>query len=369
MTTVITLALLATISLGYWLYRSGHTVYRLNAQYTTSEPVLDGKGSDPVWKETQAVTIPIKNDDPVILKTVHTKDEVFFLARYKDSSHDYIDVPWIYDGTKWDQGRISDQFAFFFEFDDSIKDFRSKGFEVMDYGFKWKDKLWEFGIRGAKDSKGVWPGAYAKADVWMMHSAISSPFGQGDDGIFQVNPQYLNSPTTLQPVLYVQWDGGGTDSMLSLNTNRWQGSNRGFLGEQNGDNLAEVPYLMYKPGLNIKNTPYPFTDQLVPIDSGTVWKKGAQLPYVYFNRELQGRWGGSRDDIQGKMTWSNGYWTVEMGRKKNTGNLDDLVFKDGQSNIINFGVLIRRDGGLIRYSPPARLELIPPVRPPSLKKG
>ncbi len=39
---------------------------------------------------------------------------------------------------------------------------------------------------------------------------------------------------------------------------------------------------------------------------------------------------GSRADIRAKGVWQNGSWTIEFGRKLNTGNGDDIQFEVGQ---------------------------------------
>lgn len=342
---------------GYFIYRLLHPVYLLQAPLVTAEPKLDGRADDPAWQQATAVTIPIEGADPVTLKAVRTADKIFFQARFKDATRDDIDEPWTYDGSKWVRGRTSDQFALFFEFGKTVKDFDALGFAAMNFGFKPGNKLWEFGQSAKRIKKGYWPGYAGRADVWMMHSSISSPFGLGDDGIYQVNQEYLLSPTTTDPFLLVHWDQFSSPRVLSLNTQHWQEALAISNDESTGKPTVDQPYLMYKPGLDLANTPYPYEDQLTLIPDGTKWKKGDKLPWVYFSRELAGKWGGSRSDITGKMAWRNGWWTVEFGRKIDTGNADDLAFKSGQASQVTFGVLVRRDGKTIKYSPPAKFEM------------
>jgi hypothetical protein len=38
---------------------------------------------------------------------------------------------------------------------------------------------------------------------------------------------------------------------------------------------------------------------------------------------------GSRADIRGKGVWKDGFWIIEMSRKLNTGNVDDVAFEVG----------------------------------------
>jgi hypothetical protein len=353
------IVLLAVIVTAVWYLTRPR--YNLRAAYVTSEPKLDGIGNDAVWTKAQEVTIPVNDKNQMTVKAVYTGDKVFFQARFKDATKDDIDEPWTYDGKKWHRGRTSDQFALFFDIDNSIKDFDTKGFGVMTYGFKPHYKLWQFGITGPVSKNGdYWDGFAQRADVWMMHSSISSPWGMGDDGYFAVMKQYMLNPTMTEPRMWVQWDAFTTPGILGLNTTIWQ---QAKLASDTGlatPVATETPYLKYAdPKKNLKNTPYPFEDELTPITDYSAFKKGDMLPWVYFDRAAKGKWGGSRDDITGKMAYKDGYWTVEMGRKINTGFADDIRFRPADGKEILFGVLVRTDGTNIRYTVPAKLTFAP----------
>jgi hypothetical protein len=49
---------------------------------------------------------------------------------------------------------------------------------------------------------------------------------------------------------------------------------------------------------------------------------------------------GSHADIQAKGIWKNGYWTIEFGRKFNTGHADDIQFDPVSGKNYQFGVSI-----------------------------
>lgn len=40
---------------------------------------------------------------------------------------------------------------------------------------------------------------------------------------------------------------------------------------------------------------------------------------------------GSIADVKAKAIWGNGMWTLELSRKLNTGNSDDVVFQSGRA--------------------------------------
>ena len=347
----------ALIALGIIVYYLTRPHYVLKARQVSEEPKLDGKADDAVWQKAEAVSIPVRNSEPVELKCVYAGDRIFFTAKFKDTVKDDIDEPWTYEGNgKWSHGRTSDQFALFFDIDDSVIDFDRKGFEVMNFGFKPYQKLWEFGIKGQTPKKGYWDGYKQRADVWMMHSSISSPFGKGDDGIFKVNAEYVFSPTTTKPVIWMQWDQFDKPGMLTLNTNIWTEAKKAGEGQTATKITEEKPAYKYRQGLDIKSTPYPYMGQMEPISDFSVFKKGDMIPWVMFEESMKGSWGGSRADIDGKMRWENGYWTVEMGRRLNTEHPDDIFLRPEETASIDFGVLIRSDGKTINYSEPATFE-------------
>jgi hypothetical protein len=337
--------------------------YNLTSAYVTQAPVLDGNGSDAAWSKATVLDLPVKDGPTVSVKSVYTADMVYYQARYKDSTKNAIDEPWTFDGKAWKRGPTSDQFALFFDMNHSVTDFETKGFGVMNFGFKPHNKVWEFGINGPKPAKTgstMWEGYNQEADVWMMHSSISSPFGMGDDGIFAVNRQYLTNPTMVQPVVWMQWDQFDSPGMLKLNTNIWQEALNASQNLNASPVTVEKPYLMYGDSTkNLSNTPYPFADQLVPITDYGQFKAGDKLPWVYFDRSLSGSWGGSRADIKGKMAYKDGYWTVEMGRALDTTHNDDIRFPPADKLPTPFGVLVRTDGSTIRYSVPAELTFGP----------
>lgn len=356
---LIIIALVSAVVLtviGLAIYFLTRPSYALKAGLVREEPALDGRANEAVWASAPETVIAIKDGEPVTLKAVYSAEKIFFMARWKDSTKDVVDEPWVFDGKKWNRTRRGDQFAFFFDIGDSIIDFPTKGFAVMNFGFKPGQRLWEFGIKGPRNDQKIWEGAGQRADVWMMHGAISSPFDKGDDGYFAVNPAYGFSPTTAQPYIWVQWDAPARAGMLALNTTAWREALKVEAGQEGEPIVEEQPYLRYKDGLDIRNTPYPYKDQVVEITDYSGFKKGDVLPYVMFDRQDPGSWGGSRADINGTMRWEKGYWTLELSRKLATGNPDDIKFP--QQKAVYFGVLVRADGKTIHYSVPATLEFV-----------
>ena len=360
MTTIgVVIAAVVLVGGGYLLYRYLNPSYRLRAVYVTTEPKLDGIGNDAVWKSAPELTIPIDQADPITVKAVYTKTKIFFQARYADASKDAVFGPWVYNGKTWTHGPRADALELFFDIGDSVVGFPEKGFKIMTYGFKPGDEIYNFGQINKGKNKKIWSGGRGRADVWLMGAGNGAAFGTGDDLIYQANQDYLLSPETSEAQVWPQWDQFTNLRAINLNSDVWREAILASEGGAGASVKKEQPYLMYAEGLDLNNTPYPFEDQLTPITASATVRAGDKLPFVYYNRSTKGHWGGSREDVTGTMRWSGGNWTVEMGRKLNTKNPDDILFQVGDDRSVYFGALVRRDGKTTRYSPPVILELVP----------
>lgn len=111
--------------------------------------------------------------------------------------------------------------------------------------------------------------------------------------------------------------------------------------DQNG---SDMPTYRLKDGLEVDQVPYPTQDQLVPITDYSVYKKGDRLPYFIANPATMADgivFGGSRDDIKAGGGWIDGKWAVELERKLDTGNADDIRFKAGSGDTYTFAFGIR----------------------------
>jgi hypothetical protein len=111
--------------------------------------------------------------------------------------------------------------------------------------------------------------------------------------------------------------------------------------DQNG---SDKPVYRLKDGLAVDQVPYPAQDQLVPITDYSVYKKGDRLPYFIVSKATLADgivYGGSRDDIKVGGGWIDGKWAIELSRKLNTGNKDDIQFNAAGGNAYTFAFGIR----------------------------
>lgn len=61
----------------------------------SSEPVIDGKGQDPIWAKAQEIVTHDKVADlDIAIKSVHTNEKIFFLVRFNDPDQSIIHKQW-----------------------------------------------------------------------------------------------------------------------------------------------------------------------------------------------------------------------------------------------------------------------------------
>jgi hypothetical protein len=332
----------------------------VEAKMVNKPPTIDGKAGDPAWAAAKSINLPQGDTDSVDIKAAYTKDRVYFLARFKSKAPIMADRVWTYDGKNWKNGGPGDQLGLFFEVKDTMPEFEDKGFDIMTFGFKKEDNLWQFGINGPKSQSGIWSGAKQKADYWVWGAGGTNPWGKAADMFYSIDRGYLASPALTDPVLFTNWDTFRTAGVLATNSNLWRQAMRVGRGTQDASQAVNAPIFIYKEGKSFQNDPYPVFDDLMEIPEGYVFKKGDRLPYIIFDGKAKGLWGASRDDVDAKGAWKDGYWTIELSRKLNTKYQDDIVFSKPGKDPVNywFGVLTRT-GGTINKSIPARLRLMP----------
>jgi len=299
-------------------------------------PVVDGL-IDPIWQTVPETTVRLtEGEGDVSLKFLYTKTSIFCLVRYPDSSHNYIDRPWVFKDSSWRQEGQSDSVVLFWNTGDSIIGFNERGFGMLTDGLKQDEHPWNIAIEGTsldkRDAK--WRGQ--RGDFWS--TGLQLPYGKAEDWVFKEDMK-RQAVRDWKPRILVQHDENkfGVPWVLNKNADRTR------------------PSYAYKPGFDLTNNPYPVLADMVPIETAAAPSPGDTVPFIVY-KSREARWGGSKDDIDGAETWQDGVWTVEMGRALDTGHADDARFTPGASTRYVFGILLRREGR--RYEPTAPVELI-----------
>lgn len=307
----------------------------VKAARVTAGPKVDGL-DDAVWKQAPVTKVKIiQTGENVDVQALYTKDRVYVRAHYPDSTHDYIDRPWIFDGAKWKQQGQQDSLAFVWNINDSLHGFNEHGFSILTQGLEENRHPWEIYIEGGNAAKAPAWFAAQKADFWS--TGLQLPYGKAEDWALR--------PQRLLP--------SGADWIIRLVNQHDQ-----YPGEApwvlNKTVDWSRPVWILKPGLTLEEDPYPVQADLVDIDGHTP-VAGERQPFVVY-RSRQARWGGSKDDVDGAEHWAGGFWTVEMGRPLNTGHDDDIQFAPGQNKTYTFGLLVRRRGS--RYEPTGPIKFV-----------
>jgi hypothetical protein len=346
---------IAALTAGIWWYMQPR--YNLAAAYITEPPKIDGRLNDAVWTKSETLSLPIKDGLEIDIKALYTNDMINISARFPDTSRDAVERVWTFDGKGWTTGRAADGFELFFVKDESIPAFKKKGFDFLTYGLGKNSQIYNLGLVQSKKNAADWPGVNGQADLWVAYPNTVLPI---DDMFFGAEAHNLNNPTGNISRLFTRWDESQATGLTKLNVNVWQQAINVSEGDPGAQLTQEEPYLAYKDATKtVANTPYPFDYQLAPIGANDIFEKGDTLPFIYFTKEAEKGWGGSRGDITGRMIWQNGWWTVELARKLDTGNSDDIAFKPADDKAVDFGALARLDGKNVVATPPARLTFIP----------
>lgn len=226
-------------------------------------PVIDGLSKDKAWESAKAITVRDKRVDvDVTIKTVYTKEMVFFLVRYPDSSEDRLHKPWV-----WNK---------------EIEAYMLGPQREDTFTFKWNIGNKEVDLSNFSDDNYT-------ADIWYYKANRTCPCGYADDKF------HILSSTS-----------GKKSKKLTSKT----GKKRYLV------RIADEGISCYKKRL--------------------LTSYQGELQNQYESRTPE----HSRADIRAKGVWKNEYWTIEFGRKLNTGHADDIRFDPVSGKKYQFGISI-----------------------------
>jgi hypothetical protein len=269
---------------------------------TDQAPTLDGT-VDPGWEKAPAYKIklgehPYKPETykgitktDVTLKSMHDKENIYFLVQWEDPTESLERGPWVKqaDG-KWAQRKnrdktdhentyYEDKMAFFWNI--GAKGFDKKGCDVACH--KARDgKI--AGIEDKSPGRKYTEGAGETIDMWHWKAVRSNPVGQIDD-------QYVDD--TKDPKKNANW-GRKSDARTG----------GGYEDNVNKDKTGPA-WMSKTPSANrywiLADEKTEFVD---------TFKPGDVVPGI-----VVAPFDGSRGDIAAKGVWKNGVWTVEIRRK------------------------------------------------------
>ena len=252
---------------------------------------------DPIWKEifpvqvaVQGRDIPAEENGIVYTQAAYTPDAVFFRLTWKDPERSVVKQSWQYDGEKWTHlAGNEDRIALLFEIT-RINKFASRGCAITCHSpADVPRKEWKLATRSIAE----------KGDLWHWKAARSAPYNYADDAWLTVS---------------------GNPSGSYRETGRIKDAGKGGdIKNQSPDGLR--PLYMQDPGKEPAVPGILLREDTVRIKDYSIFKPGAVIPF-----RLPLKPGGSRFDVKAESRHADGYWTVMIYRKLNTGHDDDVVF-------------------------------------------
>lgn len=334
LTIIMTAVLLAVIVMSGCAAKDGpRTKLIVPCSFTKEKVKPDGQAGEAVWKKIKFTKIPTEDGPDVYMKSVHTETDIYFLLQWADKTKDDISKVWEYDGTRWKNGPDQDKLAILWDKDDSVAYFDIKGCKAVCHTENEDPDLWYMATNSRKE----------KTDLWFWMAGMGNVYGF-------VSDRFLDD--TVDPTL----------------PKAARKQDRGEVGYlKNGYKTAVERIVPTRPtkklveGLTVETTPYPTIDQMEDITSFKLFKAGDKEPFIYF----YGPPTDSQADVFGRANWKDGKWTLEMGRKLNTGHRDDMPFIPDSSapKYYMFGLMVsdRTEPPPIKHftSPPISLRLDP----------
>jgi hypothetical protein len=263
-------------------------------------PALDGDGGDDVWKKAKEVGVEAEDGPEINIKSVYTKDEIFFLVSWTDETESVSMDQWVYDGEKWNikqEKRVdetgnadTDRLGFQWPIKDAslIKSkikgeeftFIEKGCTVICHSPEKEDKMYT-------------SASGQVTDIWQWKAALTNPLKYAD-GMYQDHTNILKTqePDKFKRVTAAQKGDDMGPGELNFQPNK----------------AGNGPKWMSKGG---PNKPFLIKGEEVPLDMSKI-KKGDAIPGWLLARPK-----GSRGNINavGKYHKDDIIWVVELGRK------------------------------------------------------
>ena len=268
-------------------------------------PTIDGKIDD-VWAQATTIEIPVSggaNTKEVLmtLKSIHTDDQIFFLAEWDNPEDSKQRMPWQKqeDGS-WEKLTSSDQhdeniyyedkLAMLWNVNDSIAGFNESGCMITCHAGD-ADKA--YGNKYTKNEGEI-------GDIWHWKRVRTDPVGQVDDQYLD-STRYSLENTGAGRHGDPKDDGGYTDNQTEDNTGP------AFTGTNQPANQTGEYWILDSDKQEFADT-YEVGDEIAGI---------IIAPFL-----------GDRGDLQGKAEYTDRKWTLEIGRKLDTGSEFDVQFTD-----------------------------------------
>lgn len=223
------------------------------------------------------------------VKSVYTKDEIFFLYEWPDKDKSMSKNSWKMTGGKWvKQKADEDRLGVLWEIN-RIDKFATKGCAIVCHNESKNEKEWYYSTSASKE----------KGDFWHWKSVRSNPVGFTEDGFLIDNPKK-------EPEKGRKRDAGNKAYKASNNRTK---DKKGPAFLQDPAKKASIPGSLLK-------------SEAIALTSSHTFNEEDWLPgYV-----IHSDWKDSFGDLKTQGVWKDGKWTVMMSRKLQTGYDDDVQY-------------------------------------------
>lgn len=282
-------------------------------------PKLDGKGKDVAWAKAKGVDVEAEDGPEINIKTVYTKDRVYFRLSWKDSTESIHLDKWVYDGKKWGVKQEirwededpweadSDRFCFQWPIKDDnlIKRFSEKGCSVLCH-------------KPEKENKMFVKKPHEASDIWQWRASTTNPLGYADDGFLDHTNISKKDERNAEKRTNAahKWDALGKAGVTNIQNKEDDG-----------------PKWMSKAS---SQEPFLMKGKEIPLEKAKI-KKGDTIPGW-----LLARPNGSRGDIDAAAGYDKklGLWMLELSRKLVTNDKKHDVQFDDLSKTYYFGIAV-----------------------------
>ncbi|MFQ5890305.1 MAG: ethylbenzene dehydrogenase-related protein [Gemmatimonadota bacterium] len=263
-------------------------------------PVIDGKDGDEAWGPPSEVELLPFNGgggpSKATVKAAYDDHNIYFLVKWEDptGTESIHKKMWSYDAAadSWSQAQNEDRLYFLWNI--SAIDFDEGGCSLYCHvgDPDWEKAEWNMGTNNPGD----------RVDVWHWKAARTNPVGHADD-------KYWVDLTHAEEIIY--------EGERLLRT-RLGDLGSGFYS---GNEKEGLPAFMHAndPGANVD---FLIGYEAVEFDPEADWKDGDTIPGYVLKAGT-----GSRADVVSAATYTEGTWVVELKRRLNTYNADDVQFK------------------------------------------
>lgn len=286
----------------------------LTASKKNGDIKIDGFSVENDWNLTAPLVVEVQDGSigsvEVSIKALYDTENIYFFITWPDSSESTEKSIWVYDGVNWSSSGEEDRFAVIWNIDNSIQGFNIGGCAMLCHGDRMHTNA---------------PGE--KGDLWQWKASRTNPLGYMDDEWIDNN--VLKGYTEVATEAALKGDSSQsiytTGYVRNINDNK---SAPRYLNPQQlqSGTFSKLLLADLESGL------------LVEVEGLDLDERRAIVPGYLLSRP-----DGSRGNIDARGMWADGMWNLEIKRKLDTGNPDDVQFDI--TNTYRFGIAVMDNTG------------------------